>query len=78
MVALASTATRLLEAFEAAYTPVLEGMLEIWRRHALDAFTKESTFVVDGSVADIMDRLALDIHGEADNGARFLDLASAV
>ncbi|MGB0617642.1 MAG: arginine--tRNA ligase, partial [Candidatus Poseidoniaceae archaeon] len=66
-----------LEAFEAAYTPVLEGMLETLGRLGItfDAFTKESTFVVDGSVADIMDRLAtLDIHGEADNGARFLDL----
>lgn len=66
-----------LEAFEAAYTPVLEGMLETLGRLGIsfDAFTKESTFVVDGSVAAIMDRLAtLDIHGEADNGARFLDL----
>lgn len=66
-----------LEAFEAAYTPVLEGMLETLGRLGIsfDAFTKESTFVVDGSVAAIMDQLAtLEIHGEADNGARFLDL----
>jgi arginyl-tRNA synthetase len=66
-----------LEAFEAAYAPVLEGMLETLGRLGItfDAFTKESTFVVDGSVAAIMDHLAtLEIHGEADNGARFLDL----
>lgn len=66
-----------LEAFEGAYSPVLDGMLETLGRLGIhfDAFTKESTFVVDGSVAKVMDALAaLDIHGEADNGARFLDL----
>lgn len=66
-----------LEAFEAAYGPVLEGMLETLGRLgiAFDAFTKESTFVVDGSVSAVMDELAdLPIHGVAENGARFLDL----
>lgn len=66
-----------LASFEAAYGPVLDGMLETLSRLGItfDAFTKESTFVVDGSVAALMDELeALDIHGVADNGARFLDL----
>ena len=40
-----------------------------------DAFTKESRFVVDGTVERLMDEMsALPIHGEADNGAHFLDL----
>ena len=69
--------TSVLESFEAAYGPVLEGMLETLARLGItfDAFTKESTFVVDGSVAAVMDELErLDIHGVAENGARFLDL----
>ena len=40
-----------------------------------DTFTKESRFVVDGTVADLMSTLdALEIAGTADNGAGFLDL----
>jgi len=66
-----------LAKFEEAYTPVLNGMLETLSRLGIefDTFTKESKFVVDGSVSKLMDRMQqLEIHGEADNGAFFLDL----
>lgn len=66
-----------LEVFQAAYQPVLDGMLETLARLGIefDEFTKESKFVVDGSVANIMERFEeLDIHGVADNGAMYLDL----
>ena len=66
-----------LAKFEEAYTPVLNGMLQTLSRLGIefDTFTKESKFVVDGSVSKLMDRMQqLEIHGEADNGAFFLDL----
>ena len=66
-----------LSQFEAAYKPVLDGMLETLSRLGIDfdTFTKESKFVVDGSVSSLMERLAnLEIHGVADNGAHYLDL----
>ena len=66
-----------LESFESAYTPVLDGMLATLSRLGIsyDTFTKESRFVVDGTVADLMSTLdALEIAGTADNGAGFLDL----
>ena len=68
---------RILKQFEQAYQPVLDGMLETLSRLGInfDTFTKESKFVVDGSVSDIMERLSsLEINGIADNGAQFLDL----
>ena len=66
-----------LESFESAYTPVLDGMLATLSRLGIsyDTFTKESTFVVDGTVAKLMQQLdGLDIAGTADNGAGYLDL----
>ncbi|MEC7254626.1 MAG: arginine--tRNA ligase [Candidatus Thermoplasmatota archaeon] len=66
-----------LESFESAYTPVLDGMLATLSRLGIsyDTFTKESTFVVDGTVAKLMEQLdGLDIAGTADNGAGYLDL----
>ncbi len=66
-----------LSQFESAYKPVLDGMLETLSRLGIDfdTFTKESKFVVDGSVSQLMEKLEkLEIHGVADNGARFLDL----
>ncbi len=68
-----------LRRFEQAYQPVLNGMLETLERLGIefDTFTKESKFVVDGSVSALMETLeALDIHGTADNGAHFLDLGA--
>ena len=68
-----------LEAFEAAYQPVLDGMLTTLERLGIsfDRFTKESVFVVNGDVGRLMEELStLDIHGEADNGAHFLDLGA--
>ncbi len=67
----------ILQQFEKAYQPVLDGMLETLSRLGIqfDTFTKESKFVVDGSVSKIMDELSsLEINGIADNGAQFLDL----
>ena len=66
-----------LDQFEAAYQPVLDGMLTTLSRLGIDfdTFTKESKFVIDGSVSQLLDTLAgLEIYGEADNGAGFLDL----
>ena len=66
-----------LSQFEQAYKPVLDGMLETLSRLGItfDTFTKESKFVVDGSVSALMQRLEkLQIHGQAENGAHFLDL----
>jgi arginyl-tRNA synthetase len=68
-----------LVTFEKAYQPVLNGMLETLLRLGIefDSFTRESGFVIDGSVAKVMERLeSLDIHGLADNGAHFLDLGA--
>ena len=68
-----------LEAFENAYRPVLDGMLETLSRLRInfDEFTKESIFVTNGDVSNIMQKLsALDIHGVADNGAEYLDLGA--
>ena len=66
-----------LSKFQEAYSPVLDGMLETLSRLGIkfDTFTKESKFVVDGSVANLVQKLEkLDIHSVADNGAYFLDL----
>lgn len=66
-----------LQQFESAYKPVLDGMLATLSRLGIefDTFTKESKFVVDGSVAALMNRLhTLEIHDVAENGAHFLDL----
>ena len=66
-----------LESFESAYTPVLDGMLATLSRLGIsyDTFTKESRFVVDGTVADLMSTLeALEIAGTADNELQALDL----
>ena len=66
-----------LEAFQRAYQPVLDGMLETLARLGVhfDRFTKESTFVVNGDVADLMEELSgLGINGVAENGAQYLDL----
>ena len=63
--------------FESAYQPVLDGMLETLGRLGIhfDRFTKESLFVINGDVANLMDELGgLDINGVAENGAQFLDL----
>ena len=66
-----------LNQFEAAYQPVLDGMLTTLNRLGInfDTFTKESKFVIDGDVAKLMQRLSeMEIYGEADNGAGYLDL----
>ena len=66
-----------LKQFENAYKPVLDGMLETLSRLGIgfDTFTKESKFVVDGSVSTLMDELSsLEINGIAENGAQYLDL----
>ena len=66
-----------LNQFEAAYQPVLDGMLTTLNRLGIDfdTFTKESKFVIDGDVAKLMQRLSeMEIYGEAENGAGYLDL----
>ena len=68
-----------LNRFEAAYQPVLDGMLETLGRMGIhfDSFTKESRFIVDGSVEAMMEQLeSSELHGVAENGAHFLELES--
>jgi len=68
-----------LSRFEASYQPVLDGMLVTLSRMGIefDSFTKESTFIVDGSVEVLMDQLqSSPLHGVAENGAHFLELES--
>jgi len=68
-----------LSSFENAYQPVLDGMLETLSRLRInfDEFTKESVFVTNGDVSNIMQKLStLEIHGVADNGAEYLDLGA--
>ena len=68
-----------LQAFQDAYQPVLDGMLATLQRLgiAFDTFTKESMFVTNGDVAKLMEKFkTLDIHGVAENGAEFLDLGA--
>lgn len=66
-----------LRRFDSAYQPVLDGMLETLSRMGIsfDSFTKESQFIVDGSVDVIMQKLqASALHGVAENGAHYLEL----
>ena len=66
-----------LARFEAAYQPVLDGMLVTLSRMGIefDTFTKESAFIVDGSVEVLMDQLqSSELHGVAENGAHYLEL----
>jgi arginyl-tRNA synthetase len=69
--------SEVLRQFENAYQPVLDGMLETLQRLGIqfDRFTKESTFVINGDVATLIDTLKKsELHGKAENGALFLDL----
>ena len=68
-----------LNRFDAAYQPVLDGMLETLGRMGItfDSFTKESAFIIDGSVEVLMNALEKsELHGTAENGAHFLELES--
>lgn len=68
-----------LDQFEAAYQPVLDGMLMTLARLGIefDTFTKESMFVTNGDVGRLMEQFRdFDIHGTAENGAEFLDLGA--
>ncbi len=69
--------SEVLEKFKNAYQPVLDGMLETLSRLGIsyDTFTPESQFVIDGSVSEVMGRLAeTEMHGVAENGAHYLEL----
>ena len=68
-----------LDAFAAAYQPVLDGMLTTLARLGInfDTFTKESMFVTNGDVGRLMELFrTFEIHGTADNGAEYLDLGA--
>ncbi|MFL2948905.1 MAG: arginine--tRNA ligase [Candidatus Poseidoniaceae archaeon] len=70
---------QVLDDFQAAYQPVLDGMLTTLARLGIgfDTFTKESMFVTNGDVGRLMEQFrSFDIHGTADNGAEFLDLGA--
>ncbi len=68
-----------LNRFESSYQPVLDGMLQTLGRMGInfDSFTKESRFIVDGSVEIVMEKLqSSELHGVAENGAHYLELES--
>lgn len=68
-----------LDDFQSAYQPVLDGMLTTLARLGIhfDTFTKESMFVTNGDVSRLMAQFKeFDIHGTAENGAEFLDLGA--
>ncbi|HEX9816989.1 MAG TPA: arginine--tRNA ligase, partial [Candidatus Thermoplasmatota archaeon] len=68
-----------LRQFEAAYKPVLDGMLESLKRIGVsfDSFQKESEFVLNGDVQRIIERLSkTPLSREESDGALFLDLTS--
>lgn len=68
-----------LRQFEAAYKPVLDGMLESLKRIGVtfDSFQKESEFVLNGEVQRIIERLSkTSLSREESDGALFLDLTS--
>ncbi len=67
-----------LAAFGEAYQPVLDGMLETLERLGIqyDSFTKESRFIIDGSVDEVLTKLRdSELAAQAENGAWYLELA---
>ncbi len=67
-----------LDAFGKAYQPVLDGMLETLARLGIeyDSFTKESRFIIDGSVDTVVGELRQsELAAQAENGAWYLELA---
>ncbi|MGC9309023.1 MAG: arginine--tRNA ligase, partial [Thermoplasmatota archaeon] len=67
-----------LDLMERAYTPVLDGIMETLQRIniSIDAFIRESRFVLDGTVSDVIDRLAKTEYAAREEGALYLDLSS--
>ncbi|HJN56171.1 MAG TPA: arginine--tRNA ligase, partial [Candidatus Poseidoniales archaeon] len=68
-----------LAAFDAAYRPVLKGMLETLGRMGVsfDVFTRESTFLHNGDVGRVVEQLqGSELADTAENGAWFLELAN--
>ncbi len=67
-----------LEQMKQAYRPVLEGIVETLSRVnvSLDSFVRESRFVLDGTVDDVVRRLAETEHAAREEGALYLDLSS--
>jgi arginyl-tRNA synthetase len=67
-----------LRAFEDAYKPVLDGMFESLRALDItyDRVVKESSFVMNGDVAKVMERLEKQtkVPVKDEEGAKFLDL----
>lgn len=69
---------KVLLQFNNAFQPILDGMLETLAKLGIkyDSFTNESKFIIDGSVNKIVKNLEKsDLYGEAENGAKFLELA---
>lgn len=69
---------KVLAEFEAAYRPVLEGMLASLKRIGVsfDSFQKESEFVLNGEVQRVTERLqATPLSRTETDGALFLDLS---
>ncbi|MAS63070.1 MAG: arginine--tRNA ligase [Euryarchaeota archaeon] len=67
-----------LQQFKNAFQPILDGMLETLSELGIkyDSFTNESKFIIDGTVNEIMKRLEKsNLYGEAENGAKFLELS---
>jgi len=67
-----------LERMEAAYRPVLDGIMQTLSRIniSIDSFIRESRFVLDGTVSDVIDRLSETSYAARDDDALYLDLSS--
>ena len=66
-----------LNQFKDAFQPILDGMLETLSKLGIeyDSFTNESQFIIDGTVSKIMNDLKKsELYGEAENGAKYLEL----
>ena len=68
---------KVLNQFKEAFQPILDGMLDTLSKLGIeyDSFTNESQFIIDGTVSKIMNDLKKsELYGEAENGAKFLEL----
>ncbi len=68
----------MLERMEQAYRPALKGIMQTLSRVniSMDSFVRESRFVLDGTVSDVVARLTETAYAAREDGALYLDLSS--
>ncbi|MFO8132869.1 MAG: arginine--tRNA ligase [Thermoplasmatota archaeon] len=67
-----------LEHMEQAYRPVLDGVMQTLGRIniSIDSYVRESRFVLDGTVSDVVARLSETAYADREDDALYLDLSS--